>query len=880
MELFIETIAILAVVIVIAMISISDLKRRITVLEQKVSRLQPPAAFHDTASLADESVDDPEEAVDMPQAPPARDTPEPEWAREEDAPALPAAARSWLSEPATPSKPTPITVIGRAVKRWFTHGNVPVKVGMLVLLSGLAALIKYASDQGWLSLPIEWRLAGIGAAALGGLIFAWRKRHQHRTFALSLQGGMIGVLLLLVYAAFRYYTLIPVSMAFVVSVVMIAGAGVLAIVQNARVLAAFVVLAGFLAPIWLSTGEGGSHLVLFAYYAVLNAAILVMAWFKPWRLLNLIGFAFTFGMGTLWGVLDYQASDWISAQLFLALFFLFYLLLPLLYAWRSPARKRDIIDGCLVFGTPLVAFSLQAGLLGGDTFTLALYAMGGAALYAVLARGLMRHAHFKALTFAYALLAVGFATLAIPLALSAHVTSCVYALEGACLIWLGVYQSRLLPQLTGAALQAMAASILVAHGYWDESSELLDLILLSGSDVFGAFMIAVAGMASAVGLRRAGSDGAAAFAYVWGLWWWCVAGFTQELSMVGPHYAGDALLMFTMATGWLAAEVNRHYPASVLRGTLLLALLAVVPFALFQAVMSLLEPRLNEWWVWLPVIAMAASGLVGLRSGTDGIARAAQFVWWLLWATIPVLMPVLGMLNDTTTGWHIAALALPALVITALSLTRSQWLSWPLGPCVDTLQPALRRVLLALLWSWWLCALFQPGDSLPLPWVVVLNPIDLMQLAILVVTGRSLYHGVDSSELSQVRGPMLLIMSFLWVTCLTLRVSYHWSGGALDWDASLFLDSFTQTCLTVVWSVLGMAGWIVGSRRRQRLLWLAGAILMGGVLAKLVLIDRYHLGDLWGIVSFIVYGLLCTVIGFFAPAPPRQRTAQDKDAQS
>jgi len=44
---------------------------------------------------------------------------------------------------------------------------------------------------------------------------------------------------------------------------------------------------------------------------------------------------------------------------------------------------------------------------------------------------------------------------------------------------------------------------------------------------------------------------------------------------------------------------------------------------------------------------------------------------------------------------------------------------------------------------------------------------------------------------------------------------------------------------------------------------------MGIVLAKLLLIDRAHLGNLFGIASFIAYGLLCTVIGYFAPAPPR-----------
>ena len=44
---------------------------------------------------------------------------------------------------------------------------------------------------------------------------------------------------------------------------------------------------------------------------------------------------------------------------------------------------------------------------------------------------------------------------------------------------------------------------------------------------------------------------------------------------------------------------------------------------------------------------------------------------------------------------------------------------------------------------------------------------------------------------------------------------------------------------------------------------------MAVVLAKLLLIDRQHLGNLFGIASFMAYGLLCTLVGYLAPAPPR-----------
>ena len=111
------------------------------------------------------------------------------------------------------------------------------------------------------------------------------------------------------------------------------------------------------------------------------------------------------------------------------------------------------------------------------------------------------------------------------------------------------------------------------------------------------------------------------------------------------------------------------------------------------------------------------------------------------------------------------------------------------------------------------------------------------------------------------------------VTWLTLRAVHHWGG--VGWDDGLLSASLAQTALTVVWSVLGVAGWVAGSRRGQRTLWLAGAVLMGVVLAKLVFVDRQHLGNLLGIGSFIAYGLLCTLIGWLAPAPPRSKADVD-----
>lgn len=757
------------------------------------------------------------------------------------------------------------------VKRWFTTGNVPVKVGMLVLLAGVASLLKYASDQGWLTLPPELRLAGVAAAAMAGLVFGWRQRAQRPAFALALQGGAIGVLLLVVFAAFKIFGLLPAVAASALSVLLIAGLGVLAVLQDSRTLAVLGVLAGFLAPIWLSTGSG-NHVALFSYYAVLNAAIFGIAWFKSWRVLNLLGFAFTWGIGLLWGVLAYTPDKLSSTQPFLLLFFAFYLLIPILHARRRPTGRRDLVDGCIVFGTPLIAFSLQAALLEGERLPLAFCALGLAALYAALAWWLKRREGFAVLMQAYALLAVGFATLSVPLALSASATAAVFALEGAALVWLGLRQQRALPQWTGLGLQ-LAAALAFAIAFDGRAGT---GFAVANAVFMGGLLIALAGFASAWSYRDAGRREPALMYYLWGLAWWCGNALQEIEAFVAYESRADATLAFVALTGWLAAEVHRLRPARALALTTLAGLLAAIPLAFAQSAAHAHPFAGHGVWAWLVFAVLGVRSLVCLRGGDDRSADWAQFAWWLVWPVVASLFCLwLAMHFELALGWRLMLAVLPWLLLVAASIWRWSWLSAPRGERFDGYRVALQSVLFTVVAGWWGLTQFAPGGSAPLPWVPLLNPMELAQLAVLALAAQWLWREAAPAVLVRLRVPLLSLAGFVFVTVVTLRAVHHWGG--IAWDDGLVSSSLAQTSLTVVWSLLGVVGWIVGSRRGLRMLWLAGAVLMGVVLAKLVLVDRQHLGNLLGIGSFIAYGLLCTLVGYFAPAPPRVDDAQPEE---
>lgn len=761
----------------------------------------------------------------------------------------------------------------RLVKRWFTTGNVPVKVGMLVLLAGVAALLKYASDQGWLTLPPELRLAGVAAAAMAGLAFGWRERDRRPVFARALQGGAIGVLLLVVFAACKVFGLVGQVPAFALSVALVAGLCVLAVAQHARALAILGILAGFLAPLWLSSG-GGNHVALFSYYAMLNAGIVAIAWFRPWRELFLLGFVFTWGIGTAWGVLDYGDADRTSAQAFLALFFVAYLLLPLFDARRRPPGARDKVQGALLFGTPLVAFSLQAALMHEERLSLAFVALGVAAAYAGLAWALAGRPRFALLAQAHAVLAVGFATLAVPLALSAGATAAVFALEGAGMVWLGLRTGRRLPLWTGLLLQPAAA---IAYGFalsgdWEATMP------VANTACIGALMLAVGGFACAWTLRDARRDQLATALYGWGLWWLLVAVARDIDTFVLSAQRPAAWVFACAAIAAAAALVHRARPAAALAWTVLGAFLAALFFGWLDARAGRNPLAGLGALAWIAFAVAGGVALTALRAAGGGAAVAAQFAWWLLW---PVLLSLAlwraaVALPALATGWQVAAAALPWMALLAVATWRRGWLSRPLGDAFAPMHLPLSTVVAAVLTAGWAVALGQPAGAAPLPWLPLANPLELVQLAALLLLARWTWSPLVAEGIARIRVPLLAVAGFAFATAATLRGVHHLAD--VPWAPAMAGSATAQTALTVTWSVLGVVAWVAGSRRGQRALWLAGAVLMGVVLAKLVIVDRQHLGNLAGIGSFLAYGLLCTVVGWLAPAPPRREGDGDDDA--
>ena len=358
--------------------------------------------------------------------------------------------------PPQPSEPSDfertLAAMMAVAKQWLFGGNLVAKIGLLILFIGIAFLLRLASS--YVEVPIEVRLAGIAAGAIALLLWGWRIRERRPGIALPVQGAALAILMMVTFGAFKLYALIPAGPTFALLLILVAFTCILAVLQDALWLAIFGISGGFAVPILLSTG-GGSHIALFSYYALLNAGILAIALRRSWRVLNVLGFLFTFVIGTAWGVRSYEPEFYQSSQAFLILFLLFYIAIAIIYAWREAPRLKSYVDGTLVFGVPTVAMGLQYALVKDVHLGMAFSALGLGLLYALTASVLwkLKRENLRLLVESFFALAVVFGTLAIPLAFDGRWTSAAWALEGAAIIWIGLRQRQPLVWRFGVLVQ-------------------------------------------------------------------------------------------------------------------------------------------------------------------------------------------------------------------------------------------------------------------------------------------------------------------------------------------------------------------------------------------------------------------------------------------
>jgi uncharacterized membrane protein len=365
----------------------------------------------------------------------------------------------------------------------------------------------------------------------------------------------------------------------------------------------------------------------------------------------------------------------------------------------------------------------------------------------------------------------------------------------------------------------------------------------------------------------------------WGLIWWFAAGLREiDRHVVWEDQLPAIVLFVSLSAGsllWLWRRLSwqvARYP--------LLALLPAGALLSLNVLEGGQPEHFFERWgalAWLALFAVQyrllwrLEGHLGdrmLRFGHSAtlwlllLLLAWEARWWSDWAL------------EGQGAWAMAAFVLVPAVVMLQLLRRGERLRWPVARWLETYQGLALAPLAVGLWLWSLVAVVDRGDPWPLPYLPLLNPLELSQLLVLLVLAAWWWHNRTrlGAWLQQPALPWyaLALAAFALLNEVVAHAIHYWADVPYRLD-SLHRSVLFQTSIAVIWTLTALLITITATRSGRRRLWFVGAGLLALVVVKLFFIDLARTGTVERIVSFIAVGALMLVIGYFSPLPPKSK---------
>ena len=211
----------------------------------------------------------------------------------------------------------------------FIGENLISKIGILILIIGVAIGAKYAIDHEMIS-PLTRIVLG-NAMGAGLMAFAIKLKNKYENFSAVLVSGAIAIMYFITYAAYDFYSLIPQPLAFALMVIFTSFTVVAAIKYDKQVIAHIGLVGAYGVPFLLSNGSGQVG-VLFTYMAIINIGILILSFKKFWKPLLYASFVLTWIIFLSWRMnLPNENPFFLLSLLFSGVFFITFYVTNLAY---------------------------------------------------------------------------------------------------------------------------------------------------------------------------------------------------------------------------------------------------------------------------------------------------------------------------------------------------------------------------------------------------------------------------------------------------------------------------------------------------------------------------------------------------------------------
>ncbi len=156
-----------------------------------------------------------------------------------------------------------------------TFINALPKIGIVALVLGIGFFLKYAIDQGWISVKLRLLIgAGIGLLLLI-LYCLWNQKYKN--YALVLGGGALAIWHLTILASYSLYNLIDVNTALVLMIMVTIVGLATAYWTESFILGALAWCGGYVVPILLGSYTD-NYMINLVYLTLLNIGVMMTVW--------------------------------------------------------------------------------------------------------------------------------------------------------------------------------------------------------------------------------------------------------------------------------------------------------------------------------------------------------------------------------------------------------------------------------------------------------------------------------------------------------------------------------------------------------------------------------------------------------------------------
>lgn len=316
--------------------------------------------------------------------------------------------------------------------------NLINKLGIAITIIGVAIGAKYSIDNNLIN-PLTRIILGylMGVALLG---VGMKLKQNYHNFSAVLVSGAIAIMYFITYAAYSFYGLFSMEVAFGLMLMFTVFTVVTAIHYDKQVVAHIGLVGAYAVPFLLSEGSGKVG-VLFTYMVIINLGILVLAFKKYWKALYYVSFALTWMIFASWYNLNFvQTQHFGLAFMFLTVFFaIFY---AVFLAYKLVRKERfDAFDIILLSTNSFIFYGFGYSLLSGDAAynqLLGLFTLGNGMIHFMVTMVIYRmKLADRGLFYFVAGLVLVFITMAIPVQLDGHWVTMIWAFEAALLFWIG-----------------------------------------------------------------------------------------------------------------------------------------------------------------------------------------------------------------------------------------------------------------------------------------------------------------------------------------------------------------------------------------------------------------------------------------------------------